>query len=70
MTIAAKMPVEGTNSKKTGQLSLLPEWEPILESYRMSCTEFEKLSPQEQDMRYRHLYREISHDCPDNKKSN
>lgn len=69
MTIAAKMPVEGTNLKKTGQQSLLPEWESILESYRMSCAEFEKLSPQEQDMRYRHLYREISHDCPD-KKSN
>lgn len=69
MTIAAKMPVEGPNRKKTGQLSLLPEWELILESYRMSCTEFEKLSPKEQDMRYRHLYREISHDCPD-KKSN
>lgn len=70
MTIAAKIPVEGTNRKKTGQLSLLPDWEPILESYRMSCAEFDKLSPQEQDMRYRHLYREISHDCPDNKKSN
>lgn len=69
MTIAAKMPVEGTNRKKTGQLFLLPEWEAILESYRMPCTEFEKLSPQEQDMRYRHLYREINHDCPD-KKSN
>lgn len=69
MTIAAKMPVEGTNLKKTGQQSLLPEWESILESYRMSYAEFEKLSPQEQDMRYRHLYREISHDCPD-KKSN
>lgn len=69
MTIAAKMPVEDTNRKKTGQLCLLPEWESILESYRMSCTEFEKLSPQEQDMRYRHMYREISHDCPD-KKSN
>ena len=70
MTIAAKMPVEGTNRKKTGQLSLLPEWELILESYRMSCAEFEKLSPQEQEMRYRCLYREINHDCPDNKKSN
>lgn len=69
MTIAAKMPVEGTNLKKTGQQSLLPEWESILESYRMSTREFEKLSPQEQDMRYRHLYREINHDCPD-KKSN
>ena len=69
MTIAAKMPVESTNRKKTGQVSLLPEWESILESYRMSYAEFEKLSPQEQDMRYRHLYREISHDCPD-KKSN
>lgn len=69
MTIAAKMPVEGTNLKKTGQLSLLPEWEAILESYRMTYAEFKKLSPQEQDMRYRHLYREISHDCPD-KKSN
>ena len=69
MTIAAKMPVESTNRKKTGQVSLLPGWESILESYRMSYAEFEKLSPQEQDMRYRHLYREISHDCPD-KKSN
>ena len=67
MTITAKMPVEGTNLKKKGQLSLLPEWESILESYRMSYAEFEKLSPQEQDMRYRHLYREISHDCPDTK---
>lgn len=69
MTIAAKMPVEGTNLKKKGQLCLLPEWESILESYRMTCAEFEKLSPQEQDMRYRHLYREINHDYPD-KKSN
>lgn len=65
MTFAAKMPVESTNHKKPGQLCLLPEWELILESYRMSCAEFEKLSPQEQDMRYRHLYREISHECPD-----
>ena len=69
MTITAKMPVESPNRKKTGQLCLLPEWELILESYRMSCAEFEKLSPQEQDMRYRHLYREISHDCPDKKSS-